>query len=375
MHGVHQLAVDVELQLVGGRIADAHGMGALVARKPRHLPLGQAPLAGDAVHDLHLVGRARERAQQPVAPRLRLLVVARVHQRLQREGRVAQPAVAVVPVARTAELLGQRGGRSGNDAARRAVGQRLERDQRARDGLAVVLDGGRLLAPVAPERLGRAERLLRIDGWRRADKGGRVAQYERHGLARGDDELADRLHVLAVHLDGGAQNGAVGAGHRAQCSLVEAGDPGNDRAVVEAQDELGAHRDLAALADHEAHDVGRLAAQRHEVEHADDAVLRLVRRLEHERVLAVGARRLRVPIDGPEQPAPVLRPAQKRGEARASIEARPAQPVDGAALGDERRRLAVADQGIVFDLGRRGAAPSSRYPGCERARRSGERLS
>jgi hypothetical protein len=81
-----------------------------------------------------------------------------------------------------------------------------------------------------------------------------------------------------------------------------------------------------------------------------------VRRFENERVLAVGARRLGVPVDGAEQPAAVVGRAQKRGKARLAIEPRPAQPVDGALLGDECRRLTVADQGIVFDLGRRGAS-------------------
>ena len=51
---VHDLAVDVELELLDGGVADADRLRSLVARKPRKLELRQPPLAGDAVHDLQL---------------------------------------------------------------------------------------------------------------------------------------------------------------------------------------------------------------------------------------------------------------------------------------------------------------------------------
>ena len=122
------------------------GARAFVARQPRHLPFGQAALAGDAVHDLHLLRTAGDRAQQPVAPSLRFVVVAGIHQREQRERGVAQPAEAVVPVADAAELLGQRRGRRRDDAAGRRVGERLERDQRAHDGVRSSGPAGRHVA-------------------------------------------------------------------------------------------------------------------------------------------------------------------------------------------------------------------------------------
>ena len=50
----HDLAVDVELELAGSRVADPHRCGLLVAGQPVDLPLVQPPLAGRAVHDLHL---------------------------------------------------------------------------------------------------------------------------------------------------------------------------------------------------------------------------------------------------------------------------------------------------------------------------------
>ncbi len=51
---VEHLAVDVQLELVDGAVADPDGSGALVAGQPRYLVLGQPALAADAVHDLDL---------------------------------------------------------------------------------------------------------------------------------------------------------------------------------------------------------------------------------------------------------------------------------------------------------------------------------
>ena len=102
-----ELPVDIELELIRGGVADAHRGGALVAGQPRHLPFSQLPFTGQAIHDLDLARAARHAALQPRPPRLRFLDIARGHQCQQRQGRVAQPAIAVVPVALATELLGQ----------------------------------------------------------------------------------------------------------------------------------------------------------------------------------------------------------------------------------------------------------------------------
>ena len=70
---VQHLAVDVELHLPRRGVADAHRRGALVAGQPGHLVLVQPPFAGHAVHDLQVVGAARDRAHQPRAPCLGLV--------------------------------------------------------------------------------------------------------------------------------------------------------------------------------------------------------------------------------------------------------------------------------------------------------------
>ena len=66
---------------------------------------------------------------------------------------------------------------------------------------------------------------------------------------------------------------------------VDAAHPRDDRAVVEAQHELAsASATVPADALDDAHDVGRLVARRHEVDHADRAVGGLQLGLEDERV-------------------------------------------------------------------------------------------
>ena len=65
---IEQLAIDVELQLVGGSVADPHRCGVFITPKPPDFLFGQPPFSGDPVHDLHLHGRARDCTQQPIAP-------------------------------------------------------------------------------------------------------------------------------------------------------------------------------------------------------------------------------------------------------------------------------------------------------------------
>ena len=163
MQHVHHLAVHVELELLVRRVADAHRARARVAGEPRQLVLGDAALPADAVEDLRLRRIAGDRAQQPVAPRARLVGETGVEQRVERERRVAQPAVAVVPVALAADPLRQRRRRRGDDAAGRLVRERLQHDERRAHGLAVLALVPAAAEPLAPVALGVLERLLGVD--------------------------------------------------------------------------------------------------------------------------------------------------------------------------------------------------------------------
>src|SRR5690349_15678516 len=93
-HRVGDLAVNVELELRRRRVADANRTSALEAGEPRYLPLRETPLAAGAVHDLQLVRASGDGPEQPVAPVARLVLIPGRAERHQREGRVAQPAIA-----------------------------------------------------------------------------------------------------------------------------------------------------------------------------------------------------------------------------------------------------------------------------------------
>jgi hypothetical protein len=51
--------------------------------------------------------------------------------------------------------------------------------------------------------------------------------------------------------------------------------------------------------------------------------------------------------------------AEQRCEAGIVVEARPAEPVDGAVAGNERRGLAIANEAVILD----GLGHAPAYPG------------
>ncbi len=255
------------------RIADAHRARILVAGEVRDLPLGQPPLARDAVHHADLFRPSGDHARQPVAPVLRLVVVAGIHQREQRQRRVAHPAVAVIPVALAADEFGQRGRRRRHDPAGRLVGQRLERDQRARDRLGPRPVDVPPLRPCLPVRLGVLQRRIGGEFLGHGKVRRAVAQHERHAIAFADNKFADRREVLAAQMHRRAQHHHVGTRDGAQRSGAgELAHPRHDLAVAKAQHQLHAHCDAAAFADDDAHAIRIAALHRHEVDQRDGAV-------------------------------------------------------------------------------------------------------
>ncbi len=124
-------------------------------------------------------GAACHGAQQPFAPGPRLFLEAGVEEREQRQRRVAQPAMAVVPVAHAADAFRQRGRGRGDDAAGRRVRQRLERDERAAHRILHPIAHRAALDPLAPEAFRSEQRLLRVDRGRRLEVRRPVREDER----------------------------------------------------------------------------------------------------------------------------------------------------------------------------------------------------
>ena len=104
---IGQLAVNVELQLLVRRIADPHRATTFVAGQPRDFVFGQPALAGETVHDLHFRGMPGRGPQQPLPPGAGFASISGAQQRIKRQGRIADPAVAVIPVAHAADPFRQ----------------------------------------------------------------------------------------------------------------------------------------------------------------------------------------------------------------------------------------------------------------------------
>jgi hypothetical protein len=223
---VQELAVDVELDLVPGAVADANRRRVAPPAQVAEHALGEVVLAADPVHDLQraLARAAAGRAGHERDELLGLVGARADVERLDRQARVADPREAVVPVALAADRLRQRGRRGGDDRPGRAVRQALEHARAQADQLAVravvdvvlglpraprlngVVDA--LRDPVGGRRgrgLGRLGRgvpqreagaLPGLEGEGRAH--GRVGELERHGRRDGDATGAERARA-AVH--------------------------------------------------------------------------------------------------------------------------------------------------------------------------------
>ena len=149
--GLQQVAVDVELGLRRGVVADPDGTRPAVAVQLERA-LRRALAAVEAVEDLQARAGELGCVQQPPEERLGLPRAAQMQERLEREGRVAHPAEAVVPVALAADLLGQRRRRRCRDRPGGSVEEELERQGAADHGVAPRAVVGALRGPAAPVR-------------------------------------------------------------------------------------------------------------------------------------------------------------------------------------------------------------------------------
>ena len=178
---------------------------------------------------------------------------------------------------------------------------------------------------------------------------GRVGEDERHRLARRNLELTDGAHVLAREMHRRSQHDHVGAGDGAQRAIVEPRDPGDDRAIAEPEHELRAHRDAATRSVEHANHVRAGSAHGHEVDERHGALVAFELRFQNQRIRPVSPRDARVAVARGDAPVSMVLAAEQRGETSIGIEPRPAQPIDRTIAGDERGRLAVADQRIILD--------------------------
>ena len=281
---------------------------------------------------------------------------AELCQRARAEGRVTDPAVSVIPVARAADPLGKRRGGRGGDRAGHGVLKPSQHRGRADRSRIVDL---RRAGPVPPPLEGVVEplvELLRVVrlGLELVDLvGSGVDDREPHALPFVHGEL-DREVVVVTRLDRvgvGPDHEPVVAADRAVEAVAMTTNPRSNLAEVEPRDDLDpeAHRSLRAVED--AQDLSvRVAltafAHRQAVREPRLAAVRAQGRLEHERPFEVAARALLETV-GRDRAAAAAVPVEESSEAARGVETREAAPVDRSFARYERRRVAVGDEAVV----------------------------
>jgi hypothetical protein len=271
----------------------------------RQLELGQAALAPDPVHDLDSRRVAGADAQQEIAECQRLVGVAGGKQRVQSKHRVAQPAVAVVPVPHAADVLGQRGRRRRDHRSRRLRGHRLERNQRRQDLVAIRALIVAAATPRPPPRLRARKRGVGVLDRRTLLVGEMPGQRQPLTRALDRDELRDHGSVLQLQRQRRTEPKRIGTGGGDRAVRRQL-DPRSDRPVIRTQRKLHPHRDTTSQPLHDPHHARRpLSPARHEIDQSDRALRGLEVGLEHQRPGPVAPRDRPNLTGRRDEPAPV----------------------------------------------------------------------
>src|ERR1035441_4775604 len=95
---INHFTVDVELQLIACRIADSYGSRASISAQEFQFTLNRSFITIKRIHNVQLWLRQTRGLKQPVEKIFGLVPVVELEQGPYRERRVAQPAVAIIPV-------------------------------------------------------------------------------------------------------------------------------------------------------------------------------------------------------------------------------------------------------------------------------------
>ncbi len=289
-------------------------------------------------------------------------------QRLQRERRVAQPGVAVVPVTLAPRRLGQRGGERRHRRARGHVGEPLDRHGRALDRLAPAMVGqARARQPATPIARGRRERRV-----------GLIDRLRRGELLSPRKRAVDLVALLervpgsdpvALHTDGHIRlqaNGGVVPARVSPMAFLGDRPLRGDASIVKDRFASQLHLDVALKAHRDPHEdvIGVFVGWRSGVgrDEIDAAAGAKGERVAHDhpaggrgpggeqrvRTRLVDARRGHVDPEGREAKGAGLAVEQRTEHAR-GVEARHTQPVDRPVGGDQRAGVAVGEEGVVGD--------------------------
>jgi hypothetical protein len=347
----------IQLKLIRRRIPNPHRRRSPITRKPIRNPFCQLPLSINSIDRLNLIRRTRSSSQQPLPPRNRLIYITRLHQHQQRKRRIAQPAVSIIPVARSPHSLRQRSRHRRDNSSRWPIRQSLQCNQRPFYGLCIRSTIFIPLRPSFPESARLHQRLTRIDSLRQLLQRRPVRQRERHPLALRKRKLTDRRHPFASQPSRRSQHHPVRPCNRLPVAAF-ARHPRNRPPIVEADRQIHPHCHAPPYSPNHSHYIRVLSARRHKIRHPYLTPCRLKRRLHNQGprlILPSNSLHLRLRSNLPE--SVILRPHQ-RSKTCSRRETRPAKPIDRTFARHKRSRLTISNQAIV--LGPRPMRPALR---------------
>src|SRR5262249_15980132 len=147
-----------------GTVANPHRSAAAIPLEMLEDLLVERHLRADAIHDLDYSRPFAADEPHESAECFRLAAVTEHREGEECEGRVAEPAISIIPVALAADLLRERGGGRGHDRPSRRIGQQLQREGAPNDNVAVWSVIPAIADPLDPECTRDCEQAL--DGFR-----------------------------------------------------------------------------------------------------------------------------------------------------------------------------------------------------------------
>ena len=290
-------------------------------------------------------------------------------ERLEHEGRVAHPRVAVVPVALSARCLWEGGGESRDRRAGRHVGQTFDGERRALDrGAEAVVGNAGPSEPGTPVASRGCDSRLGLVGVLRCGESFGPGERAICPVARPQDVARPNAVALDPQREIRAEADRLLRAARVGCmaAAVDRGPLRRHAAVVEGRlaDELDL--DPAFEAEDRSHEqmvgvvVGRRpgvrcdlvlvipGADRQRVADENPAGRRLPRRGQDVRARLVDPRRRVVDPEGPEPKASGL-PVKQAAEHARRVEAGHAEPVDRSIGGHERAGVAIGQERVIGD--------------------------
>ncbi len=157
VHRIHELAIDIQLDLAVCLVADPYWSGTAVTGQVRQVVLRQLIAAIQRIQDpqlARLFAAVTYAFANPAHESVGFVGIAQAHEGVDGKQGVADPRIAVIPVATAAQGLRQAESRGRNNAAVLARGQQLQGQGRAVDRFSPAPAVIGFLAPYTPERQG-----------------------------------------------------------------------------------------------------------------------------------------------------------------------------------------------------------------------------